>query len=62
MLVDQKTNEMYIPLNNLVKRQKGYLEVCMICFLGCMYLHFNAAFALKFPLFTVLRTSDKFLG
>ncbi|PNF23062.1 putative 2-oxoglutarate dehydrogenase E1 component DHKTD-like protein, mitochondrial [Cryptotermes secundus] len=27
MLVDQKTNEMYIPLNNLIDTQKGYLEV-----------------------------------
>jgi probable 2-oxoglutarate dehydrogenase E1 component DHKTD1 len=34
MLVDQETNEMYIPLNNLVDRQKGYLEVCMTCFRG----------------------------
>ncbi|XP_069689765.1 2-oxoadipate dehydrogenase complex component E1 isoform X3 [Periplaneta americana] len=27
MLVDQKTNEMYIPLNDLIEGQKGYLEV-----------------------------------
>ncbi|PSN50780.1 putative 2-oxoglutarate dehydrogenase E1 component DHKTD1 [Blattella germanica] len=27
MLVDQKTNEMYIPLNNLMENQTGHLEV-----------------------------------
>jgi probable 2-oxoglutarate dehydrogenase E1 component DHKTD1 len=34
MLVDQKTNEMYITLNKLVDGQKGYLEVCMTYFHG----------------------------
>jgi hypothetical protein len=29
MLVDQKTNEMYIPLNSLIDGQTAYLEVCM---------------------------------
>lgn len=29
MLVDQKTNEMYIPLNSLIDGQRAYLEVCM---------------------------------
>jgi len=29
MLVDQKTNEMHIPLNSLIDGQTAYLEVCM---------------------------------
>jgi probable 2-oxoglutarate dehydrogenase E1 component DHKTD1 len=37
MLVDQKTNEMYIPLNNLIDEQTGYLEVCM-AFLWHFYI------------------------
>lgn len=28
MLVDQKSNEIYIPLNNLMPDQKGHLEIC----------------------------------
>lgn len=36
MLVDQKTNEMYIPLNNLTDGQTAYLEVCMM-FLPFLY-------------------------
>ncbi|XP_071454032.1 2-oxoadipate dehydrogenase complex component E1 [Hetaerina americana] len=28
MIIDQKTNEIYIPLNNLVAGQKAHLEVC----------------------------------
>ena len=28
MLVDQSTDQLYIPLNHMVENQKGLLEVC----------------------------------
>jgi hypothetical protein len=55
MLVDQKTNEMYIPLNSLIDGQTGYLEVCMTCVSDVstyrnLYFQFNTIFTLKYSL------------
>uniref|UniRef100_T1IGW9 Transketolase-like pyrimidine-binding domain-containing protein n=1 Tax=Strigamia maritima TaxID=126957 RepID=T1IGW9_STRMM len=33
MLIDQNTNDMYIPLNNMIKDQKGFFEAISIFFL-----------------------------
>ncbi|KAH3853582.1 hypothetical protein DPMN_096111 [Dreissena polymorpha] len=30
MLVDQVTDEIYVPLNHMTENQAGFLEVCMI--------------------------------
>lgn len=34
MLVDQSTDEMFVPLNNMFEQQKAFLEV--IDFVGCI--------------------------